>query len=655
MIHWSPKTAPWLLALGLPSLCAVVLALFLLQYGPSSWALFGDPAALTMTDFLFSNNVWPRLVMACLAGAGLGLAALLLQQLTHNPLAADSTLAVSSGAQLSLLLVSVFWPAGLMWSEELWAFVGAGLSLALVLLLCAGRHQAASKMILAGLVVNLYFGALASVVWLFFSEEARSVMLWGSGSLVQDSWGQVHTLAWRLGFSVVGVGLLLRPLSIMSLGSVQAQSLGVPVRWIRLVGFGLAAYVCASIVSMVGMLGFVGLAAAATVQQLSLQRLWLRLALAAWVGACLLLLTDVSVQWAQQLWGWQMGTGAVTALVGAPLLLWLIFKAMPLATPHLSGRSHAQLPLARPYLLWLLGVVVVVGVAFSLFVSQGAQGWQWTGWQELLLNLRYPRLLAAMATGLMLAMAGVILQRMSQNPMASPELLGISAGTAGGVLLALWLSLGGVVMQWLLGVAGAGLVLLLVMWLNHRHAFAPEKVLLTGMAVAALFDACLRLFLASGDPRIQSVLVWLAGSTYQATSTLALSLMLIALFLLTVCLPLARWLQLLDLGAVMAQSLGVRVPLARVLMIVLSALLTVGATLLIGPLSFVGLLAPHMARALGWHKPVVQLVGAGLIGMLMMIVADWLGRYLFFPYEVPAGLVATLLGGAYFLTLMRKL
>ncbi|MBP6116655.1 MAG: Fe(3+)-hydroxamate ABC transporter permease FhuB [Neisseriaceae bacterium] len=650
------KSAPWLLALGLLALCSLVLTLYFSHYGPSGWTvLWSSPESLGMADFLFSNNVLPRLAMAGLAGAGLGGAALLLQQLTHNPLAADSTLAVSSGAQLSLLLVSVFWPSGLMWSTQLWALLGAGLSLVLVLTLSAGQKFAPTKMILAGLVVNLYFGAMAAVVWLFFSEEARSVMLWGSGSLVQDSWQQVVDLGWRLALCAVGVALLLRPLGIMSLGAAQAQSLGVPVKWVRLLGFGLAAYVCASIVSMVGMLGFVGLAAAAMVQQLGIKRLALRLLLAAWVGACLLLLTDVCLQWAQQRWGWQVGTGAVTALVGAPLLLWLIFKALPATPPQLGRSASMTAPRQRQRLLWLLGVAVVASMALSLFVSQGAVGWQWTGWQETLLNLRYPRLLAAMATGLMLATAGVLLQRMSQNPMASPELLGISAGTAGGVLLALWLSLGGVMMQWALGLAGAGLVLLLVMGLNQRHAFAPEKVLLTGMAVAALFDACLRLFLASGDPRIQSVLAWLSGSTYQATPTLALSLVAIALGLFGACLPLARWLRLLDLGPVMAKSLGVRVPLVRVLLIVLSALLTVAATLLIGPLSFVGLLAPHMARALGWHKPLAQLVGAGLLGVLMMILADWLGRYLLFPYEVPAGLVATLLGGAYFLVLMRKI
>jgi iron complex transport system permease protein len=106
---------------------------------------------------------------------------------------------------------------------------------------------------------------------------------------------------------------------------------------------------------------------------------------------------------------------------------------------------------------------------------------------------------------------------------------------------------------------------------------------------------------------------------------------------------------------VIAQSVGLNVPFARLMLISLSAVLTALATLIIGPMSFMGLLAPHLARLLGFYKPQSQYIAAIALGMWCMVLADWLGRYVMFPYEVPAGLVATLLGGGIFLLMMRKL
>ncbi|MFC2540079.1 iron chelate uptake ABC transporter family permease subunit [Neisseria sicca] len=120
-------------------------------------------------------------------------------------------------------------------------------------------------------------------------------------------------------------------------------------------------------------------------------------------------------------------------------------------------------------------------------------------------------------------------------------------------------------------------------------------------------------------------------------------------------LPLQRWLGLLSLNVDVAQSTGVNVSLARMVLIASSAALTAAATLLIGPLSFVGLLAPHLARMLGARLPGQQLAAAALIGASVMMTADWLGRQVMFPYEVPAGMMATLIGGAYFMMMMRKL
>ena len=116
----------------------------------------------------------------------------------------------------------------------------------------------------------------------------------------------------------------------------------------------------------------------------------------------------------------------------------------------------------------------------------------------------------------------------------------------------------------------------------------------------------------------------------------------------------ARWLDLLPLGQGPASALGVGVNRVRLILLGLVAVLTAFATLIVGPLSFAGLLAPHLARMLGLTRALPHLVGAALIGAILMASADWLGRQILFPQEIPAGLVSALLGGAYFMWGLRK-
>ncbi|MGR6981284.1 iron chelate uptake ABC transporter family permease subunit [Testudinibacter sp. P27/CKL/0425] len=292
----------------------------------------------------------------------------------------------------------------------------------------------------------------------------------------------------------------------------------------------------------------------------------------------------------------------------------------------------------------------------ALSVGNSANGWSFDWAKPLLLELRYPRLLYALAAGMMLALAGTLLQRLSFNPMASPELLGITSGVSFGVLIVIFsVSQVSADQFWIAGLLGALAVLLLIMLINGRSGMLPERILLTGISLAALFDAVQRILMASGDFRIQQLLSWTAGSTYYAESHIAIGLTLTALGLLALSIMFSRWLDLLSLHAVMAKALGLNLNQVRWLLILLSALLTACATLVVGPLSFVGLLAPHLAQYLGFHKAKSQLLAAAVIGATVMIAADWIGRQWLFPYEMPAGLVATLLGGGYFLLIMRKL
>ncbi|WP_426010200.1 Fe(3+)-hydroxamate ABC transporter permease FhuB [Aeromonas salmonicida] len=654
----SPLQRPTLILLGLTlSLACWELARQL--PGALWWQTLFAPNLDDARQAVVHFSWLPRLTVTLLAGAALGLAGTLMQQVLRNPLASPTTLGVASGAQLALMMVTLFAPSWLLLGREWIAMAGGSLAMALVFALAWRRQLNPVVIVFAGLVINLYLAAISMGLLLFFQEELKGLLVWGSGSLAQNSWSSVHYLLPRL---LVAGGLaaaLVRPLAVLELDDASARSLGVSLQHLRLAGLGLAVFVTACVVSVVGLIGFIGLAAPAMVRLLGIRQLGQRLLWAPVLGALLLAATDLLLQSVSRFWPMLIPTGAMTALLGAPLLLWLIPRlSLKSGTPKASaGLLVARHP-APTRLITLLLLGLGLAIIGSLLFGQGMHGWSWPSWLrwQAQLEWRLPRTLAAGAAGILLALAGTLLQRVSNNPMASPELLGVSGGTFMGVIAtALLLPALPLPMMLLGGLIGAFGCLLLLVLVNRKHGFQPERILLSGIAITALFEPLQAIALANGDMRVQQLLSWMSGSTYYVTLPVAYGLVVLAVLMLAACLLISRWLDLLPMGPALATALGIRLNRAQLAILLLVAVLTASATLVVGPLSFVGLLAPHMAKLMGLVRARWHLLGAAASGALLMVSADWIGQQILFPQDVPVGLVSTLLGGAYFMWCLRRL
>ena len=606
-------------------------------------------AQLGLPAVLWRFALLPQLTMALLVGASLGVAGVLLQQGLRNPLAAPETLGIQSGGLLAMALVVLYRPAWLAVAGE-WVAFGGGLAAAgLVLVLAARRQGSPLVLLLAGLLVTLLTGSLLTLLLLNHDLALVSLLALNAGSLAQDGWQSVEQLAPRL-LLVLGLALALaRPLRLLELGDQGARSFGLSPGLLRLLTLLLAIYLSATLVSQVGVISFVALAAPLLARLLGARRLVSRLLVAAILGGALLLITDQVVTLLPGSGEW--ATGSLVALLGAPLLFFLVCRVRLAEAPSPSmamGRRH---PMPNRLLL-AIGVLCLLALALGLGLARDASGWSWwaDGDWTLLSQWRLPRVLAALAAGGMLALAGVLIQRLTCNPLASPEVLGISSSCGLGlILLGLLAPQASRPLQLLVGTLSALLLLFFLLLWSRRSQFAPLRLLLCGMTVTALFAASQSLVLGSGDPRGIQLLSWMSGSTYYVTPLMAWSLLLLLGGLLALSWPLLRWLELVPLGAVTARSFGVDPARSRLLILLLAALLTAAATLLVGPVSFVGLLAPHLARHLGLFRAREQLLGAMGCGMSVMLLADWAGRQWLFPDQIPAGLMASLLGGGYFL------
>lgn len=604
----------------------------------------------------------PRTAVGVLAGAALAVSGLMLQTVTRNALASPATLGVNAGAYLAVVAATLFAPGLLAFSPLLTALLGGLGAAALVYALAASAHVTPLRLVLAGTALSLALAAVTGTLQLLYEGETAGLFLWGAGRLEQNDWSGTLFLLPRVGAALLLALLLARTLDLLLLGDEVARSLGLKVARSRLLAALVAVFLASAAVSVVGPLAFVGLVVPHLLRLLGLKaHRHLLLGSALWGGA-LLVGADALARGLSG--GMQtLPAGAVTALLGAPWLVWLARRAGR-AGEKGALPSPARPPL--PYALVLGGAASALLLAFTLGLALGPQVF---GPAQLLAGLsgadevvgrvlgqfRLPRLVVAALAGGALATSGLLLQGVVRNPLAGPEVIGITSGAGVGALGAMVLFPG--LPPAYLPVAaflGAGLAFGVVYAASWRGGLEPTRLALVGLSVSAFAAALISVFVVRAQLRVAQALVWLAGSTYAAGWSEALRVLPWLLLLLPFAWLAARWLDLLALGQETPQALGLPVARARTLVLGAAVALAAAAVSAVGTVGFVGLMAPHAARLSVGHRHRRLLPVAFLLGALLVVAADTLGRTLLAPKEIPSGLVTALLGAPYFLWLLWR-
>lgn len=642
---------------------AVAVLFLLCAGGAVSW-LLAAPAlsgpvepGYDIARMVFHYSTLPRLATALLAGAALALSGALFQQVLRNPLADPTTLGVSAGANLALVVASLFLPGLLGAGRDVVALAGSAAAAAVVVSLGARRGFSPYSLVLSGLVLSLWCGGLAAILTYLNQKYLASLFIWGAGSLAQQSWAIPLSLLWKVAAIAIICALVIRPLSLLDLGESTSSALGVKLVRLRVIVIACAVTLAAFVTSAVGVIGFIGLVAPTIARLAGARRPAQLIFWSPLIGAALLFFADATLQFAAGGLSNFLPTGAVTAIFGSPLLLALL--------PRLKIRHRIQqAPLRKRSPRWdakvsiaIAATVLTVLLLLSISLGRAVDG-SWTlvsgDYFRDILAIRLPKIFAVLASGAMLAVAGAILQRLTGNEMASPEVLGISAGSTFGVAIALFAIAPGFSGQFAFAVIGATLVLLVILLGARRAGFAPERVLLAGIALSAMVDAVVGVLSSTGDPRAVLLMRWMSGSTYLVDGTSAALEVAIAAVLITLALAARRWLDILPLGPAPSVAVGMPLAKARLALFGLAGLLTAAATLTVGPLSFVGLMGPHLAREAGLTRAMPQMIGAALIGGGLMVAADFVGRTIVSPYQIPAGLVSALIGAPFLMLMMRR-
>ena len=314
---------------------------------------------------------------------------------------------------------------------------------------------------------------------------------------------------------------------------------------------------------------------------------------------------------------------------------------------------------AAPVILLLIAVSLAA-IAASLALGSSGIDAPWerlaTGdplMRTIVWELRLPRALAAFGTGVVLALAGVLMQALLRNPLADPYVLGVSGGAAVGALGLMLAGAAGLAVDLGAAVGAFGAMLLVFAVAHGAGGWTTTRLLLTGVVVAAGCGAIVSLLLSlSDDLRLRGMLFWLLGDFgYVQTPWWLLALAVTAI---PACLLAARPLDALARGELQARLLGVPVRGLRIAIYVAASLLTAAAVTTAGSIGFVGLVTPHLVRLVvgSSHRAVIP--AAALAGGALLVVADLLARTIVAPRQLPVGALTALIGVPLFLWLMRR-
>ncbi|MFC4098912.1 Fe(3+)-hydroxamate ABC transporter permease FhuB [Paenibacillus xanthanilyticus] len=614
----------------------------------------------------------PRTVMGLLSGAALAVAGALMQSVTRNPLASETTLGVNAGAFLVVVIGTIFWPGLLHQYAFLFAVLGGGAAALAVFGMGGGRKGTPIRIALSGMIVTLVLSSVTSALMMLFEQDTQGLFVWGSGSLNQNDWSGVQFVwPWVLG-GVVAVLLASRHLDLLAFGEESARSLGQNVGRTRMFAMAIGIVLACVSVSVVGPIGFIGLLAPHIVKLSGMRAHALLLPVSAIWGAAILVGADtVARGFAASAVG-ELPAGAVTAFIGGPWIIWLALQASKHAASSspIEGRSSMSvgsigrrlpfvpLVIVSAVLLVVVSIAALMNGTLHLSVSEVVATLTGSGTklhEKVLLELRLPRLLTAAVVGMILAASGALMQSAVRNPLADPQIVGVSSGAGVGAMLLLvvfpQLPAGWVPVGAFIGGIAAAVIVYAAAW---RRGLNPTVLTLVGIAVAASGTALINILVVYAKLTLAPALTWLAGSTYARSWPEFAQVVPFALILLPIGWWMGRKVDLLSFQDDSSTGLGLPVRRTRLLVTLLAVVLTSAAVSAVGAVGFIGLLAPHAARMLVGSNHRRLLVLSSLLGAILLVAADWIGRIMLSPREIPSGIVVALIGAPYLIFLMFK-
>ncbi|MCA0972082.1 iron ABC transporter permease [Halobacillus litoralis] len=326
---------------------------------------------------------------------------------------------------------------------------------------------------------------------------------------------------------------------------------------------------------------------------------------------------------------------------------------------------------------WLIAIGLVIGIFATLLISlnlgvinisplEVLQTFLGNGEDQnemVLFHFRLPRMVIAILIGAAMAVSGAILQSVTQNDLADPGIIGINAGAGFSVILYLFFFQGNafegtqlsVFLMPIASLVGSTIAAVLIYAISWKNGISPMRLVLVGIGINSAFSALIIIFQLKMDPKdFTRATVWLSGNISGTDWVYVLTLLPWVLLLIPLAMSKASTLNALHFGDDVAAGLGAAVERERRILLLVAVALAGASVSVGGGIAFVGLVVPHLARKLVgvMHGAVIPI--SALMGALLLLVADTVGRNILSPSEIPVGLVVSAVGGVYFVYLLMK-
>lgn len=273
---------------------------------------------------------------------------------------------------------------------------------------------------------------------------------------------------------------------------------------------------------------------------------------------------------------------------------------------------------------------------------------------QIIWNIRLPRMIVGALVGMNLALSGCILQAVMRNPLADPHIIGISsgAGISGITVMILFPALEYLITPVaFVGAMAAAVAIYILAW---KNGIKPVRIILAGVAVSAFLGAGISGLLIFYSDRVNGALMWMVGGLAARSWPHVSIIVPYAVVGLILAVLSSHYLNILQLGDDMAKGLGVHVEITRVVLTAIAALLAASAVSVVGLLGFVGLVIPHISRLILGSDYRYLVPGAAILGVAIVTLSDTFARVVFAPVELPVGIIMAFIGAPFFLFLLRR-
>lgn len=271
-------------------------------------------------------------------------------------------------------------------------------------------------------------------------------------------------------------------------------------------------------------------------------------------------------------------------------------------------------------------------------------------------TLRLPRALLSLIAGACLAIGGLILQGISRNPLASPDIIGITGGAKVAAIFAITIFTGiSIKLVPLFAIIGAAIAAIIIYTLTWNKGINPIRLVLIGIGIDAGCTSLVTMMIFLGSNIAgNEAYIWMTGSIYGANWNDVFSMFLLIVFIFPATIIMSRKIDLQELGDDIATGLGARVQLDRLLLLTISVIAVGTSVAFVGGIGFIGLVAPHITKKIVGHSYLLMIPTAALVGGIILMLADIIARTVFLPLDLPAGIFVSAIGAPFFIYLLYR-